>query len=37
MPIRNILLTEHLESFIESGVEAGRYTEDEVVREGLRL
>ncbi len=38
MPTRNILLTEHLESFIESGVEAGRYTDaGEVVREGLRL
>ena len=38
MPTRNVLLTEHLDSFIASGVQAGRYTDaGEVIREGLRL
>ena len=38
MPTRNVLLTEHLDRFIASGVQAGRYTDaGEVIREGLRL
>jgi antitoxin ParD1/3/4 len=38
MPTRNINLTEHLDSFIETGINSGRYSNaSEVVREGLRL
>ena len=38
MPTRNVFLTEHLDSFIASGIEAGQYSNaSEVVREGLRL
>jgi antitoxin ParD1/3/4 len=38
MPTRNVFLTEHLDTFIASGVEEGRFSNaSEVVREGLRL
>ncbi len=38
MPTRNVFLSEHLDSFIASGIEEGRYSNaSEVVREGLRL
>ena len=38
MPTRNVNLTEHFDSFIESGVSSGRFSNaSEVVREGLRL
>jgi antitoxin ParD1/3/4 len=38
MLMRNIALTEHLDSFISSSVEQGHYSDaSEVVREGLRL
>jgi len=38
MPTRNVFLTEHLDSFIASGIEEGLYSNaSEVVREGLRL
>ena len=38
MPTRNVVLTEHFESFISSSIEHGHYTDaSEVVREGLRL
>jgi antitoxin ParD1/3/4 len=38
MPTRNVNLTDHLDSFIESGVSSGRFSNaSEVVREGLRL
>jgi len=38
MPTRNVNLTDHLDNFIESGINSGRYgNASEVVREGLRL
>ena len=38
MPTRNVVLTPHHESFIESLVKSGRYQNaSEVLREGLRL
>lgn len=38
MPARNVFLTDHFDSFINDGIEAGRYKNaSEVVREGLRL
>ena len=38
MPTRSVNLTDRLDSFIESGVSSGRFTDaSEVVREGLRL
>jgi antitoxin ParD1/3/4 len=38
MPTRNVNLTEHLDRFVESGIESGRFSNaSEVVREGLRL
>lgn len=38
MPSRNVDLTEHLDHFIESGIESGRFRDaSDVVREGLRL
>ncbi len=38
MPTRNVFLTEHFDSLIDSGIKAGRYSNaSEVVREGLRL
>lgn len=38
MPTRNVVLTNHQESLIESLVESGRYQNaSEVLREGLRL
>lgn len=38
MPTRNVVLTEHHESVIESLVRSGRYhNASEVLREGLRL
>ena len=38
MPTRNVNLTEHLDSFVETGVRSGRFgNASEVVREGLRL
>ena len=38
MPTRNVNLTEHLDTFIETGVTSGRFSNaSEVVREGLRL
>jgi antitoxin ParD1/3/4 len=38
MPTRNVNLTEHLDDFIDSGINSGRYSNaSEVVREGLRL
>lgn len=38
MPTRNVNPTEHLDTFIETGVASGRFSNaSEVVREGLRL
>ena len=38
MPTRNVNLTEHFDSFIETGIASGRFSNaSEVVREGLRL
>lgn len=38
MPTRNINLTDHLDQFVESGIDSGRYSNaSEMVREGLRL
>ncbi len=38
MPVRNVVLSEHFENFIASGIGTGRYSNaSEVVREGLRL
>lgn len=38
MPTRNVNLTDHFNSFIETGVRSGRFSNaSEVVREGLRL
>jgi antitoxin ParD1/3/4 len=38
MPTRNVNLTEHLDRFIEAGVNSGLFSNaSEVVREGLRL
>jgi antitoxin ParD1/3/4 len=38
MPTRNVDLTEHFDSFVESGISSGRFSDaSEVVREGLRL
>lgn len=38
MPTRNVSLTEHLDSFIETGIASGRFSDaSEVVCEGLRL
>lgn len=38
MPTRNVFLTEHLDSFIATGIETGQYSNaSEVVRDGLRL
>ncbi len=38
MPTRNVNLTEHFDSFIETGITSGRFSNaSEVVREGLRL
>ena len=38
MPTRNVHLTEYFDSFIEIGVNSGRFSNaSEVVREGLRL
>ena len=38
MPTRNVHLSEHMEAFIEAGINSGRYRNaSEVVREGLRL
>ena len=38
MATRNVNLTEHFDSFIESGIRSGRFSDaSEAVREGLRL
>ena len=38
MPTRNVNLTKHFDSFIESGIRSGRFSNaSEVVREALRL
>lgn len=38
MPARNVNLTEHLDRFIEEGIQSGRFSNaSEMVREGLRL
>jgi antitoxin ParD1/3/4 len=38
MPTRNVNLTHHFDSFIDSGISSGRFSNaSEVVREGLRL
>lgn len=37
MPTRNVNLTDHFDRFIEAGVRSGRFSNSEVVREGLRL
>ena len=38
MPTRNVNLTVHFDSFIETGITSGRFSNaSEVVREGLRL
>ena len=38
MPTRNVNLTEHFDSFIETGISSGRFgNASEVVREALRL
>ena len=38
MPTRNVFLSDHFDSYIASGIEAGRYSNaSEVVRDGLRL
>jgi antitoxin ParD1/3/4 len=38
MPTRNVNLSEHFDSFIETGITSGRFSDaSEVVREGLRL
>ena len=38
MPTRNVNLTEHFDTFIETGITSGRFSNaSEVVREGLRL
>jgi len=38
MPTRNIHLTEHFDSLIDTGIESGQFSNaSEVVREGLRL
>ena len=38
MPTRNVNLTDHFDTFIETGVTSGRFSNaSEVVREGLRL
>ena len=38
MPTRNVNLTDHLDRFIDTGIESGRFSNaSEVVREGLRL
>jgi antitoxin ParD1/3/4 len=38
MPTRNVNLTEHFDSFIESKITSGRFSNaSEIVREGLRL
>jgi len=38
MPTRHVDLTDHFDAFIESGIEAGRYSNaNEIVREGLCL
>jgi antitoxin ParD1/3/4 len=38
MPTRNVNLTDHLDSFVETGVRSGRFSNaSEIVREGLRL
>ena len=38
MPTRNVVLTEHQQSFVETLVQSGRYQNaSEVLREGLRL
>lgn len=38
MPTRNVNLTEHLDRFIEAGINSGSFSNvSEVVREGLRL
>lgn len=38
MPIRNVNLTDHFDSFVESGISSGRFSDaNEAVREELRL
>jgi antitoxin ParD1/3/4 len=38
MPTRNVNLTDHFDSFIENGINSGRFSNaSEIVREGLRL
>ncbi len=38
MPTRNVNLTEHFDSFIETGIHSGRFSNaSAIVREGLRL
>jgi antitoxin ParD1/3/4 len=38
MPTRNVNLTDHFDSFIDTGINSGRFSNaSEVVREGLRL
>jgi antitoxin ParD1/3/4 len=38
MPTRNVNLTDHFDSFIDTGIRSGRFSNaSEVVREGLRL
>ena len=38
MPARNLNLTEHLDRFVDAGIQSGRFSNaSEVVREGLRL
>ena len=38
MPTRNVNLTDHFDTFIETGVTSGRFSNaSEIVREGLRL
>ena len=38
MPTRNVNLTDHLDGFVDDGINSGRFSNaSEVVREGLRL
>ena len=38
VPTRNVILTEHLDRFVERGIDSGRFCDaSEVVRAGLRL
>lgn len=38
MSVRTVKLTEHFDSFVQAGIESGRYADvNDVIREGLRL